>query len=153
VRQVICAAPSYLSKHPPIKDPSDLGAHRIVAMTVFGEDSWSFAPTENDPDIRRVPIAPRLVVNTVEAAVGAAVDGYGLTRAFSYQVAEEVRAGKLALVLPEFESPALPVHIVTPEGRLSVPKVRTFVDFAVPRLKAAFTRMADLKRQKKTGGR
>ena len=153
VRQVICAAPSYLAKAPPITEPDDLAAHQIVAMTVFGQDSWSFAPTENDPDLRHVPIAPRLVVNTVEAAVASAVEGYGLTRAFSYQVAEEVRAGKLALVLPAFESPALPVHIVTPEGRLSVPKVRAFVDFAVPRLKAQFARMADLQPQKKTGGR
>jgi DNA-binding transcriptional LysR family regulator len=144
VRQVICAAPSYLANRPPIRDPGDVSQHQIVAMTVFGQDSWSFAPTENDPDIRQVPIAPRLIVNTVEAAVGAAVEGHGLTRAFSYQVADEVRAGKLALVLPEAESPALPVHIVTPEGRLSVPKVRAFVDFAVPRLKAKFTRATEL---------
>ncbi len=150
VRQVICAAPSYLARHPAIKDPNDVGAHRIVAMTVFGEDAWSFAPTEGDPDTRHVPIAPRLIVNTVEAAVGSAVEGYGLTRAFSYQVADEVRAGKLDIVLPDAESPALPVHIVTPEGRLSVPKVRAFVDFAVPRLKAEFARMAELKRKPAT---
>jgi DNA-binding transcriptional LysR family regulator len=139
VRQVICAAPCYLAARPPIRAPEDLAAHQIVAMTVFGQDSWNFAPTENDPDIRRIAIAPRLIVNTVEAAVGSALEGYGLTRAFSYQVAEEVRAGKLVVVLPEAESPAMPVHIVTPEGRLSVPKVRAFVDFAVPRLKAKFS--------------
>ncbi|HEX6119531.1 MAG TPA: LysR family transcriptional regulator [Dongiaceae bacterium] len=153
VRQVICAAPSYLARRPPIKEPGDITGHRIAAMTVFGQDSWSFAPTESDPDFRQVAIAPRLIVNTVEGAVGSAVEGYGLTRAFSYQVADEVRDGKLVLVLPEFESPALPVHVVTPEGRLSVPKVRAFVDFAVPRLKEVFARMAQLKRQKKTGGR
>ncbi|HET6156931.1 MAG TPA: LysR family transcriptional regulator [Dongiaceae bacterium] len=138
VRQVICAAPSYLATRPPIMEPGDLATHQIVAMTVFGEDSWSFAPIDGDPDMRRVPITPRLVVNTVEAAVGSVIEGHGLTRAFSYQVADEVREGRLVLVLPEAESPALPVHVVTPEGRLSVPKVRTFVDFAVPRLKAKF---------------
>ncbi len=144
VRQVICAAPSYLASRPPITEPGDVTAHQIVAMTVFSQDTWSFAPTEGDPDIRHVPIAPRLIVNTVEAAVGSAIEGYGLTRAFSYQVAEEVRDGRLALVLPEAESPALPVHVVTPEGRLSVPKVRAFVDFAVPRLKAEFARLAKI---------
>jgi len=153
VRQVICAAPSYLARAPAIRDPSDLGAHQIIAMTVLGQDTWSFAPTEGDPDIRHVPIAARLMVNTVEGAAGSAVEGHGLTRVFSYQVAEEVRAGKLEVVLPEVESPALPVHIVTPEGRLSVPKVRAFVDFAIPRLKSEFTRLADLRQQKKTGGR
>ena len=151
VRQVICAAPAYLAKSPPIQDLGDLSAHRIVAMTVFGEDTWSFVPAESASDVRHVPIAPRLVVNTVEASVGSAIEGYGLTRAFSYQVADEVRSGKLELVLPEVESPAMPVHIVTPERRLSVPKVRAFVDLAVPRLKAEFARMANLK--KKPGGR
>jgi DNA-binding transcriptional LysR family regulator len=122
-------------------------------MTVFGQDYWSFAPTEGSPQVRDVAIAPRLIVNTVEGAVGSAVEGYGLTRAFSYQVAEEVREGRLVIVLPECESPAMPVHVLTPEGRLSVPKVRAFVDFAVPRLKAAFTQRAELNPQKKTGGR
>jgi DNA-binding transcriptional LysR family regulator len=153
VRQVICAAPSYLAKAPPIREPGDVAQHRIVAMTVFGQDAWSFEATERDPQPRSVPIAPRLIVNTVEAAVGSAVEGHGLTRAFSYQVADEVRDGRLVIVLPEFESPAMPVHVVTPEGRLSVPKVRAFVDFAVPRLKEAFAGKAKLKWQKKTGGR
>jgi hypothetical protein len=36
----------------------------------------------------------------------------------------------------------LPVNVVTPEGRLSVPKVRAFVDFAVPRLRKQFARLA-----------
>jgi DNA-binding transcriptional LysR family regulator len=57
-------------------------------------------------------------------------------------VADELRDGRLVEVLPHAQSPAFPAHIVTPAGRLSVPKVRTFVDFAVPRLKAEFTRMA-----------
>ena len=39
-------------------------------------------------------------------------------------------------------------EIVTPEGRLAVPKVRAFVDFAVPRLKAEFARLADLRERK-----
>ncbi|HIP78893.1 MAG TPA: LysR family transcriptional regulator, partial [Kiloniellaceae bacterium] len=93
---------------------------------------------------QEVAIAPRLVVNTVEAAVGSAIAGHGLTRAFSYQVAEEVGDGRLAVVLPDRCSPALPVHLVTGEGRLAVPKVRAFFDFAAPRLKARFAQLAEL---------
>jgi len=141
VRQVVCAAPSYLARHPKIAQPRDLAAHRIIAMTVFGEDAWSFVAGADDV-AQEVKISPRLIVNTVEAAVGSAIQGHGLTRAFSYQVADEVRDGRLAIVLPDAPSPALPVHLVTPEGRLSVPKVRTFVDFAVPRLKTEFSRLA-----------
>jgi DNA-binding transcriptional LysR family regulator len=75
----------------------------------------------------------------VEAA--AAVDGCGVTRPLSYQVAEHVREGRLLIVLRSYEYTPLPVHIVTPEGRLSVPKVRAFVDFAVPCLRTQFARL------------
>lgn len=153
VRQVICAMPSYLAGKAPIRELEDLSSHQITALTTFGLDDWSFEPADPDAEIRHVRIAPRLIVNTVDAAIGSVLEGKGLTRLFSYQVADEVRDGALELVLPDVESPALPVHIVTPERRLSVPKVRAFVDFAVPRLKTEFTRLADLRQQKKTGGR
>jgi DNA-binding transcriptional LysR family regulator len=65
----------------------------------------------------------------------------GLPGSSSYQVAEHVRDGRLQIVLRSDEYAPLPVHIVAPEGRLSVPKVRAFVDFAVPRLRAQFTRL------------
>ncbi len=69
------------------------------------------------------------------------VEGRGLTRLVSYQVAEEVAAGKLQIVLRDPDEAALPVHLITPEGHLSAPKVRAFVDFAVPRLRSDLTRM------------
>ena len=66
----------------------------------------------------------------------------GVTRLFSYQVAGHVLDGRLRIQLRSDEHGPLPVHIVTPQGRLSVPKVRAFVDFAVPRLRAQFARLA-----------
>src|SRR5688572_3771668 len=68
VRQIICAAPSYLARNPAIAQPSDLAAHQCIAMTVFGQDSWSFASGDGGAK-QEIKIAPRLVVNTVEAAV------------------------------------------------------------------------------------
>ena len=40
------------------------------------------------------------------------------------------------------EEPPVPVHVMAPTGRLGVPKVRAFVDFAVPRLRTCFARLA-----------
>ena len=91
---------------------------------------------------RTVHFTPRLVINTVRAAVAATVEGRGVTRLFSYQVAEHVRDGRLHILLRSDEHAPLPVHIVRPQGRLSVPKVRSFLDFAVPRLRAHFARFA-----------
>jgi DNA-binding transcriptional LysR family regulator len=141
VRHVICAAPAYLAANPPLTQPGDVANHRCIAMTVFGQDTWSFDAGPNAP-LLQVQISPRLTVNTVEAAAGSAMEGHGLTRRFSYQVADELRDGRLVEILRDAQSPAFPAHIVTPAGRLSVPKVRAFVDFAVPRLKAEFARMS-----------
>jgi len=77
-------------------------------------------------------------VNSVRAALAAAVGGLGVTRLYSYHLAERVQDGSLKRLLRDAEPPALPVHLVTPQGRLAVPKVRAFVDFATPRLRAAF---------------
>jgi DNA-binding transcriptional LysR family regulator len=110
-------------------------------MTHFGIDSWSFPPAPGTTTARTVQFAPRLIVNSVRAAVASAAEGHGVTRLFSYHVGEEVRAGRLKIVLADAEHAPLPAHIITPEGRLSVPKVRAFVDFALPRLKARFARL------------
>jgi DNA-binding transcriptional LysR family regulator len=59
----------------------------------------------------------------------------GIARLFWHQVADEVRGGKLEVVLEGEEYPPLPVHLISPSARPSMPKVRAFMDFAVPRLR------------------
>jgi DNA-binding transcriptional LysR family regulator len=142
VRRVIAASPRYLAQHPVIREPADLAKHRIISMTHFGMDSWSFPPLEGSSIPRTVQFTPRLVVNTVRAAVASAAEGHGVTRLFSYHIAEEIAEGRLQILLSKDEYPALPVQLLAPEGRFAVPKVRAFVDFAAPRLKKYFTRLA-----------
>lgn len=143
VRRVVAASPRYLATHPRIEEPGDLAKHQIIAMSHFGIDSWSFPQPDGSVIPRTVQFAPRMIVSSVRGAVASAVDGRGVTRLFSYHIAEEVRAGALQLVLIDDEHPPYPVHLIAPQGRLSVPKVRAFVDFAVPRLRAQFARLSD----------
>jgi DNA-binding transcriptional LysR family regulator len=142
VRRVVAAAPRYLATHPRILQPSDLSMQQIIAMTHFGLDSWTFPPAAGSTVPRSIALTPRLVVNSIRAAVASAVEGHGVTRMFSYHIAPEVNAGQLEIVLGADEHPPLPVHLVSPQGRLAVPKVRAFVDFAVQRLRPAFARLA-----------
>jgi DNA-binding transcriptional LysR family regulator len=143
VRRVIAASPSYLSRQPIILEPADLAKHQVIAMTHFGLDSWSFPPAKGSSVPRTVQFAPRLVVNTVRAAVASAAEGHGVTRLFSYHIADEIREGRLQILLGKDEYPPLPAHLLAPQGRFSVPKVRAFADFAVPRLKRYFTQLSD----------
>lgn len=140
ISRVVVAAPAYLVSGPPIIEPADLASHRIIAMTRFGVDSWSFPGA---PLPHTVAIQPRLVVNSARAAIASAVEGRGVTRLSSHHVAAELKAGTLRRVLEKDEPPPLPVNLVTSHGRQAIPKVRAFVDFAVPRLRAAFEGLAD----------
>lgn len=142
VRRVVVASPDYLANHPTIEQPADLAQHRIIAFSNFGLDSWSFAPGRGSSIPRTVSFAPRLMVTSVRAAMASAIEGRGLTRLYSYHVAEAVQAGQLQVVLADAEFPALPIHLLTPQGRASVPKVRAFLDFAAPRLREIFGRLA-----------
>jgi DNA-binding transcriptional LysR family regulator len=142
VRRVVVGSPDYLSRHPRITEPADLAAHEIIAFTNFGIDSWSFAPASGSRVPRIVHFRPRITVNTVRAALASAIRGRGLTRLYSYHIAEAVRVGALQVVLANAEHPPVPVHLLTPNGRISVPKVRAFIDFAAPRLRSVFSRLA-----------
>jgi DNA-binding transcriptional LysR family regulator len=142
VKRVIAAAPRYLAEHPRIDEPADLVRHRIVTTTHFGHDTWVFPPAAPGGVARSVHFKPRLVVNSVRAALASAVAGGGVTRLYTYHVAERVLDGSLRLLLRDAEAPPLPVHLITPQGRTSTPKVRAFLDFAAPRLRAEFARLS-----------
>jgi len=138
VRRVVAASPRYLETHPRIVEPADLAKHQIVTTTHFGHDTWVFPPGPGEAIARSVRFKPRLVVNSVRAALASAVAGVGVTRLYTYHVAPRVLDGSLRIVLRDAEPPPLPVHLISPQGRTSIPKVRAFLDFAAPRLKAAF---------------
>jgi DNA-binding transcriptional LysR family regulator len=142
VRRVLVASPAYLADNPAITEPADLMRHRIIAFSNFGLESWTFTPPPGSAIPRMVRLTPRLIVNSVRAALASAIEGHGVTRLYSYHVADAVRDGRLELVLPQAEHAPLPVHLLTPEGRNLAPKVRAFLDFAAPRLRDRFASLA-----------
>jgi DNA-binding transcriptional LysR family regulator len=134
VRRVICAAPSYLAQHGQPNIPQDLASHcTVLASTVTPSPEWRFLEG-GEPCL--VKLQPRLIITSNDAAVNAAVEGFGIVRLMSYQVADQVRDGQLNILLSEFELPELPVHLVHREGRHASQKARAFLDLAIERLRA-----------------
>lgn len=134
VRRVVCASPGYLKKHGVPKTPADLAGHSVIATTaVSAGTEWTFADKERRIGVK---LSPRILVNTNDGALEAAKDGFGLTRLISYQVASEIAAGKLKIVLSGYEEAPLPIHVIHREGRHGSAKVRSFVDLAVEKLRA-----------------
>lgn len=141
VRRLVVAAPRYLKQHPRIEAPGDLTKHQIVTLADLAQ-SWTFPPLPGSSVPRTVQFAPRLVINSIRGAVASVVGGRGVGRFYSYQVADQVREGEVKIVLTGDEHAPTPVHLISPQGRSSVPKVRAFMDFAVPRLRSHFARLA-----------
>jgi DNA-binding transcriptional LysR family regulator len=87
--------------------------------------------------LTQAALRARLTVNSAEAAVDAAAAGIGVAHVLSYQAAPAVRAGKVRLILGAYEPDGLPVHLVhAGQGTLPL-KTRSFLDFAVARLRSA----------------
>jgi DNA-binding transcriptional LysR family regulator len=136
--RVVCASPSYLASRGTPRTPDDLAGHDSIIYEGFqAPDLWTFM---RDKTEIAIPVRPRLTVTTVEAACDAARAGIGLTRAFSYHIAASVEAGTLTTVLDEYRPSSLPISFVYAAGRFLPIKLRAFLDFAAPRLKARLTK-------------
>jgi hypothetical protein len=115
------AGARYLERRVAPRRPEDLAHHDIIqfsALTPVAEWRFTRAGTEV-----RVPLAPRFVTNSADAAIGHAELGGGLTMVLAYQVAPAARSGRLRVVLPCFEPPPLPIQLVYPSSRLLSAKV------------------------------
>ena len=134
VRRVICAAPSYLKRHGIPQTPQDLKQHQVIVASSLSQNvEWRFVDQGEPLSVR---IKPRLTVSSNDGAIEAASLGLGVTRLMSYQVAPLLAAGKLKVVLSEFESPRVPIHIIHREGRHASAKMRAFIDLMAERLRA-----------------
>jgi DNA-binding transcriptional LysR family regulator len=138
VRHVICASPSFLASHGVPQTPTALATFPCISHDFLAAPgaAWPFRKPGTKVDMM-APVRVRLAVSTAEAAIDAAVDGIGVTRLISYQVAEAVARGALRIILAQYEREPVPVSILhAGQGMLPL-KVRTFRDFAAPRLRAA----------------
>lgn len=134
VRRLLVANPDYLARHAAPRVPADLAGHTSIATESRGEPlEWRFRRAGREQTVRLVP---RLLVNDVDATLLAVRAGHGIGRALSYQMADDLAAGTLVRLLPEWEPAPQPVQLVVPSARLMPTRVRAFLDHAVPRLAA-----------------
>lgn len=134
VRRVLCASPDYLAQHGVPRHPADLLRHTIIAASgISPRVEWKFGAVD-DPTMVRM--RPRLMVTSNDSAIEAAAVGLGICRLLSYQIAEELSAGRLEIILAEYEEAPWPVHVVHRESKFGSSKVRHFIDLLAAHLRA-----------------
>ena len=140
VRRVMVASPAYLARRGVPRTTADMEHHDAVGFAVSGGAiaPWTMYPPGGRGRAERELAQPRmqLTANAGEMGIAAALVGHGLARALSYQVAADVRADRLRIVMADHEPPPIPVQVVYVDGRKAAAKVKSFVEFAVERLRA-----------------
>ena len=134
VRIVLCASPAYLQDRGVPEEPQELQNHRMIASRAGNHLLDLRFRTEGHE--RDMQFRARLISNTNDAAIEAALQGYGITRVISYQVAAYIQSGELRTVLEDREPDPLPINILHREGRHAASRIRTFIDLMAERLRA-----------------
>jgi DNA-binding transcriptional LysR family regulator len=133
VRRLWVASPAYLERRGTPRAPADLARHEAILGTLRGNTEWAFAGGRRGASPR---LTGWLRVDDVETRLRAARDGRGIAQLLSYQVADDLLAGRLVRLLQPYEQPPLPVHLVTKGLVHRAPKIDAFLDFAAKRLAA-----------------
>lgn len=136
-RYVLCASPGYLARRGEPKQLADLAQHDCVTFeglsTPYGH-TWQFQRGSKSISI---PVRSRLGVTTSDAAVDACLSGLGITRVLEYHVLSHLKSRRLQAILTPHEPAARPIHLLYAASSLLPLKMRAFIDFAVPRMRAA----------------
>jgi DNA-binding transcriptional LysR family regulator len=134
-RHILCAAPAYLAAHAAPVALAGLAQHNCLryALYPFG-DEWHFTTADSTPHAVRV--SGDLVTNSAELLRLRALDGSGVLLAPSFVVADEIAAGRLVRLLPEFQPVEFALHAIYPTRHHLSPKVRRFIDLLAERFAA-----------------
>jgi len=126
MKVVVVGAPSYFARRPPPRTPDDLARHSCVEYR-RGPDVFTW-PFERNRKTRRIAVAGRVMVNTPDLAVRAAVDGLGIAYTIEARVEPFLRSGQLVPVLEDW-SPSFEGLFLYYSGHRQVPvALRAFID-------------------------
>jgi DNA-binding transcriptional LysR family regulator len=129
-RLLLCASPDYLARCGTPATPADLAGHDCLSFGAASLVQWRF---ERGHDVCKVPVEGRVRINNGQALRVAALQGLGIVLQPEILFAADVRAGRLVRLLPDYEAPSRPMHVVYLPDRYRSPKLRSFIDFMLER--------------------
>jgi DNA-binding transcriptional LysR family regulator len=127
-RRVLVATPQYLERRGTPKHPNDLKDHDCVVYDRHSAgSSWSFATPEG---ALSVDVSGPVRSNSTEGVRAAVLNNLGIGYApLWHYVDGEIEAGRLVVLLPDFEPRPSSISAVYPSRRFLAPKVRVMIDF------------------------
>ena len=133
-RVIACASPDYLRRRQIPSTPSDLTDHECVGYANWpgpGVYTWRFVRDGRDFE---VGVRGRLTVNNAAALMSAALVGFGIVFVAEDLAHEALASGSLVRVLPNYETPSRPMHLLYHPDRRRTPKLRSFINAVMEQL-------------------
>lgn len=126
-RLLVCAAPDYLAEHPAPNHPAELAQHRcLINLNMVPRGRWPFVSPQGETVVAE--IEGQLQIDNGEAQKAAALAGAGMVYLPVDLAREDLAAGRLVQVLPEWQTLSLPINIVYPSRRLVPRRVTALMD-------------------------
>jgi DNA-binding transcriptional LysR family regulator len=124
----VVGAPTYFAKRRPPRTPDDLARHSCIKYRRAADGdiiAWQF---ERNRKSRGISVDGRIVLNDLDLAVRAAVDGLGVVYTVEAVAEPFLRSGQLIRVLEDW-SPSFEGLFLYYPGRRQVPAtLRAFID-------------------------
>jgi len=127
VPRIAIGAPSLLGSGPPPVHAGDLEALPWLAARNFYRTEVVLTH-ETTGEVYRVQIRPRMITDSLNALCSAAVLGVGVGVLSTWMLAEELAAGRLVHLAPQWQAAHAPVYMVYPYARFYPAKLRLFVE-------------------------
>ena len=132
----IVAAPLYWERHGRPRHPADLAGHACFTYAnITNPDVWRFRKAGGEDASVRVEGPIR--TDNGEAILPALRAGLGVAVLPGFIVDEELAAGRLEAVLPEWSTGSSALHLITPPGTLRPARVEVLIDFLTENLRRA----------------
>ena len=135
-RNIICAAPDYVLQHGAPMAPVDLRDHACIGYTYSATaDEWLFIDGAGKP--HTVKVAAIMHTNNGDTARAMALAGQGITWQPTFLIGEDLKAGRLVPLMPDYRMADIDILAVYPSRRHLSAKVRVMVDFLAEAFKGA----------------
>lgn len=136
--RIAVASPAYLERNGAPTRPEDLTRHTCIIHDI-GPDStrWRFGAKDNAVTVE---VSGPLRANSSTVVQRAAVAGVGIARMSELQAADDLRAGRLYRLLPDYAPEQFQIYVVYPSRQHLPPRVRVTIDFLIEGARQLFTR-------------
>jgi len=126
-RMVLCASPQYLAAHGVPRHPAELAGHAVISYSYWStRDEWHFDGPEGRVSVKTDPC---MHTNSGDTCRAMALAHQGVILQPTFLIADDLAAGTLVEVMPEFRSLELGIYAVYPTRKHVSPKVRALIDF------------------------